>query len=363
VEAPIDGDLRDTLVEGKFGSFHVQAGTFIRAWEGTDGLNPMDIATMKNLRDPLNIEPLSSPGITLAGGEGFFTCEALYVPKQTPSRLPGTTSPFWPRTNNLPLEKDSVQLLMPDQPAYEFLSRETLTKAMDHNYGLRLQLHGQKWDFSVAGFEGAAQVPLLEPVISGDLVETDPKTVIQMNNPIQIRAIDYRRRTVSGLLVYTFDSWILRLASRHDQPMGVNDDLNDWSSGQTQKQLLPTWSDQSIVGLEHSTTIGDQTVILVAQYAYGVTPQSSGLLSVQDLFANAFLYGARWPLNDLTTVNFFGFYESTHHSTYNRLLLQRKISDPSLIEFSIDLLRGSTDSLLGILKDQSQAKLAYLFQF
>jgi hypothetical protein len=94
-----------------------------------------------------------------------------------------------------------------------------------------------------------------------------------------------------------------------------------------------------------------------------VTPESSGLLSVQDLFANAFLYGARWPLSDLTTLNIFGFYESTHHSTYNRLLWQRKISDPSLIEFSIDLLQGSKDSLLGILKDQSQAKLAYLFQF
>lgn len=365
-----DGDLRDSQLEGKFGSLRLQIGTFIKAWEGTDGLNPMDLATMKNIRDPLAQDNLSSLGFTLAGGEGLLTWDLLYVPRQTLSRLPGEKSAWWPRSNNLPLQRENQILLVPDEPEYELLGREQIDRPLEHNAGLRIQFHGDKWDFSVAGFDGAAQTPLLQPDIIGTVIEaSQERTVVQMDNPLRLRPIDYRRRSVAGAFVFTHESWILRLAGRHDQPVGGDSSVPEWLdpvafAGQiSTESLLPTWSDQWVAGVEKTVTIRDQNVVFLLQASYGQRPESGGVLSSQDLFDRAVLYGFRWPWSDVTTIQFGGFVETKRGASLNHLQWQRKIDDPSTIEVSVDLIQGPKDTLLGIWSEQSRGSIAYVYQF
>lgn len=370
VDAPLDGDLHDTGVETKLGSVRLHVGSFVRVWEGTDGLNPMDVASMKNSRDPLGGESLSSVGLALSGGQNFFTWDVLYIPRQTRTRLPGPTSPWFPRSNNLPLQRDDRSLLIPDEPEYQLLSRQEIAKALDQNGGVRLQLHGESWDFSLGGFQGASQTPLLLPEVNADLVDVKPdgSLILRAKNPIGIRPVDYPRRSVSGALVYTRESWILRLAARHDQPFGGDQSPASWVAANLQasfttQSLLPTWSSLGILGLEKTVGIGTQNVVFILQGSYGVSPESGGVISAQDLLRRALMAGFRWPLSDETTVSFMGFYENKWKSSYSRLLFQKKITDPALIEASIDLFRGPPQSILGIWSDQSSGSLAFIYQF
>lgn len=360
VDDQIDGDFRDSGFEGKFGNVRFQLGTFIRAWEGTDGLNPMDIASMKNYRDPLAGENLSSLGIAFSGGQGFMTWDVLWVPRQTQSRLPGEKSPWLPRRATLPLEKESTRLLVPENPTYEILGREVHNDALDHNRGARLQFHGKSWDLSVAGFDGASQTPYLFPIITGTLIESTPsRTTIQMGNPIRIMPIDYRRQTMAGAFVYTHDTWIFRIAGRHDQPVG-NGPIVQTSVGGVD---LPTWSSQFVGGLEKTVTVRDQNVIFSLQGAYGQSPESGSIISASDLFRRAVLGGVRWPWNDDLVFSFAGFYETQKGGGYARLGAQKKLSDPTTLELYADGTEGPDDSLLGVWRDQKRAGLALLYQF
>ena len=359
---PVDGDFRDTQVEGKTGSLHVQVGSFIKNWEGTDGLNPMDIVTMKNLRDPLNSENLGSWGIAISGGEGLFTWDLIYVPWQTESRLPGEKSAWLPRSTNLPLEKDNTIILLPKQPEYALMDRQNKGGALANNYGGRAQLHGESWDFSLGLFEGAAQIPALDPnvnldaTLNGGSYIKDGKTYLQATSPIGIGAVDYRRRTVALGLVYSHESWIFRVAGRHDE-------TTDDSIKEDLKHILPTWSEQSVAGVEKTITIGEQNVIFSLQGAYGNRPDSSGAASAADLFQRAILYGVRWPWSDTLLISYAGFVDTRTQASLNHLSFQKKITDPSTVEFSVDRINGPDDTLLGIWADQSRASLAYIYQF
>lgn len=350
-DTALDGDLRDTYIENKNGSFHMQAGSFIKVWEGTDGLNPMDLAAMKNLRDPFSGEVLGSWGLAMNGGDGFFTWDTLYVPYQTPSRLPGESAPWWPRHTDLPLEAENEQLLLSSDPQYQLMSRDSLNNALKDNYGGRVQLHGDGWDFSLAYFEGAAQVPLLRPYIQGVLVEIDPKTIVQMVNPIQIQPVDYRRRSVAAGMVYTKDSWVFRAATRHEQPLG--DD-----------PLLPSWWDESVIGAEKTLTMGEQNPILSLLYSFEKRPdETQSVLASPDPFESSLMAGCRWPITDQWLAYWMGLWDLKYGSYFQRLTLQRKVGDRWTLEAGGDWYYGAPDTLLGLWKEQSRAHVAALVNF
>jgi hypothetical protein len=352
VDVPVDGDFRDSLLEYKIDSVRLQAGSFIKAWEGTDGLNPMDIATMRSYRDPLNPDNIGSIGVAASGTVGEnVSWDVLYVPWQTPSRLPGNNSPWWPQRTNLPLEAEGTRLLIPQEPEYEILHHDTLNHALENNYGGRVQLHYEGWDFSAAYFDGAAQVPIFQPIITGDLVQVSPVFVVQMTNPLVIHPIEYRRRTVAAGVVRTEGTWIFRLAGRYDQPIG--DSL-----------LLQSWSDQAVVGIEKTVNLELQSLIFVLQFAYEDQAKvKERVLDSPDPFARAVLFGMRLPYNDNLLFYLSGILDTKKDSSVTRLNVQRKFGEHWLAELTGEWIRGSDDSLLGQWKNQSRAFLSGTFRF
>ena len=353
-DSPIDGDLRDTLIEKKFSSYlHVQAGSFIKAWEGTDGLNPMDIASVRNYRDPVSADSIGSVGVALGGSfSEHFTWDALYVPWQTPTRLPGSNSPWWPRQTSLPLEANNAQLLLPTGgPQINVDHHETLNRALNDNIGGRAQFHGGSWDISAAMFEGAAQIPIFQPIINGDLIATVPKQIIRMSNPVEIRPIEYRRRTYAGSMVNNQQSWIFRLAGRYDQPIGNT-------------PLLPGWSDQVVAGVEKTFNIHSQTVVLVTEFAYeDQAAASETILSSQDPFRRAILMGVRLPYSDDLLFYASGLMDVQKSSSIARINVQKKFGGHWSVEGTGEWIRGNDDSLLGLWKNQSRVIAGGTFQF
>lgn len=346
-----DFDPRDTHLEGRFGSLRLQAGSFVKVWEGTDGVNPMDIASMKNLRDPLAIEPLASMGIALSGDGDFFTWDLVLVPRQTPSRLPGSRSAWWPRWERLPLQTEDLVLLLPDDPVYEIRDRIELDRALSNNVGIRARLHGESWDFSLAAFEGLAQTPMLIPTdLSLELVEVFPVLRLQAANPISIVPMDYRRRTVSGAFVHAFGTWIVRAAGRHDLPLG------------DAAEAL-TWTDQYVLGVEKTVAIGDESVVFLLQGASARRPETENLLSGTDVFKEAALYGVRWPWGESHLFTFAGFTDLPTGAVYSRLAYQLKITDSVSVETVADLLQGPDFTLVGAFANQSRGTVTLQAQF
>jgi hypothetical protein len=353
VDVPVDGDFRDTLIEKKIGSTHIQAGSFIKTWEGTDGLNPMDIATMRNYREPLNAENIGSVGLAASGSFiEDLSWEVLYVPWQTPTRLPGDNSPWWPHHTHLPLEVNNTQLLLPDNgPQYEILHHDVLNRALNDNYGGRLQFHQGAWDVSAAYFEGAAQIPIFQPLVNGNLVESSPRVVVKMANPVGIQPIEYRRRTYAASIVSTQQSWIFRWAGRYDQPIG-----NDSS--------LPGWSDQMVGGVEKTFAIHAQTVILLAEFTYeDQIAVTQNILASPDPFRRAILLGMRVPYSDELLFYLSGLMDVQNGSSLARFNVQRKFGDHWIVDGTAEWIHGSADTLLGLWQDQSRAIVGGTYQF
>ncbi len=351
VDVSLDYNLRDSQIEANFSALHFQIGSFIKAWEGPDGYNPMDIATMKSYRNPFAPENLGSLGISLAGGESQVTWETQFIPWQTAPRLPGENSRWLPRKTSLPLSDGSTSVLAPENPEFQIATHQSLNEALRNNFGGRIQFHGKAWDLSLAAFVGAAQLPVSKVALKGDLIQIDPP-IIQLNNPIQLQPVDYRRRTLAlGIVSSAQETWIYRLAGRHDQPLG--DDV-----------VLPTWTEQFVGSMEKSLEIFQQMAVLSLGYSYGRSPQlPSGPLTIQDPFQASLLYGARLPIGDNLLLVYSGLWEHRHNAAFNRLKAERKISEHFILDFSLDQIQGPANSLFGFWTNQSRASLGLLLQF
>ena len=345
-------NFRDTYFEQRVGEAHFQIGSMIKAWEGPDGYNPMDIATVKDFSDPLSPENLGSIGISASGGIEKFSWDAVYIPRQSQVRLPGERSRWLPRHPNLSLGSEDGQLLLPAQPQYIEDRHQILNAALDNNFGARLQYHLTSWDFSGAYFEGAAQVPGLAPTISGDAIAVGPPILIQATNPIEIQAVEYRRRTLAfGIVASGVESWIFRLAGRYDIPVGSN-------------AAVPHDTSQFVGSAEKTATLMGQTVIASLGYAFGQKFEThSGDFTILDPFSSAWMFGMRWPFTETLTLQAYGLWSPAAQSVYYNIHLDKKITDHWTVDGGMQWMDGPGNSPMGIWADQDRASAAATYLF
>lgn len=342
-------DPREMNFERERGGRSLRLGFFTPKWEGTDGVNPMDIASVKDWSDPLRAQTLASAGVQWAMSGEHTDFEVFYVPKQTKSLLFGKNSPWLPRSLNLPLTTDEAEVRLPSKMDYIFDDREEYDRALLHNYGLRLQMHGDWGDFAIAGFEGAADWPMLRPVIDVLPISVHPD-VYEVISPLHLMPIDYRRRTGAAYLSWTWGTTLFRTSIRHDQPMGDETDL-------------PGWSEQGIFGLEQSFAVGENAVTLSLQGAWGRRAESLSVLSMSDLFDRAILWGLRWPIGESWSFLLSGFSSQRDSSAFSQIEITHRWSDEWTSEFFFQELSGPPTSLPGLLGDRDRAGLKLVRAF
>jgi hypothetical protein len=233
---------------------------------------------------------------------------------------------------------------------YEIDERQTLDNGLDHNYGVRVQLRGSAADLAVAFFEGAAEAPILRPVIDAVPIELSPRMIFLMLSPVHITPIDYRRRTVSGFVTKTWDQWIFRAASRYEQPLGSD-------------PRIPSWSQQTVAGVERGLDVAGDTVTLVVQGSWVHRPEDTNLISLQDIFDKALLLGTRWPLGEKWLAFFSGLHSFRDDSTLMQFELTRRWNDRMSSKLSVQTLDGPPESLLGNFADNDRAGLDFTYSF
>lgn len=336
-------DPRELFIEYSREAFYLRAGYETLKFEGTDGLNPMDIASMKDLGDPLASPTRASAGVHVGYSGEKFDVEAMYVPRQTESSLPGEKSPWWPRRTSLPLRTEDVEARLPDRVEYSIAHRREENDALSNNVVARLQYLSDFGDFAIAGFEGASETPALHPVLTSTLISANP-LVILLRSPVVVVPIDYRRRTGAALVSVPIGTWIVRLASRYDQPLG--DSTNN-----------PSWSGQTVGGVEKSWDIGSNSVTTILQGSLMHRPQGSSLISLQDVFDQAILFGVRYPMGDSWTVLASGLSNAKDGTLVSQLNVTRRWESGWSVEAGYIGLEAPSDSLLGSFAENDRATL------
>lgn len=319
----------------------LKAGFLTMKWEGTDGLNPMDIASMKDWSDPLLTESRASAAIAIGRSGDSYDFELAYIPQQTLWLLPGVKSPWLPRRFSFPLRTDAVDLRLPNRIDYKYAPRVDLGNPLWNNFASRFQFRSEYGDVAFAYYDGLADSPALEPVLDVDFIATP--NVFQLRSPAQITPIAYRVRTASAFASKALGAWIFRASSRYDQPIGSND------------SRLPEWSQYSVVGVERSIEMGANTVTALLETAFVRAPESQSLFSIRDVFNRAVLFGLRYPMGENWTTMISGFKSTRDTSYFAKAEVGYRWSDHWRTDFAVELLDGPPQTLLGVFGENDRA--------
>lgn len=341
-------NFRESWIEYRNNSdLKLQIGSLVKVWEGTDGINPMDITTQKNLTDPLHTENLGSPGIWIQKNWNHVSVEVIGI-SPTKSVLPGENSGWWPREYELPIGNSQQQLLLPETTEYQILSRQDQNQANEINYGARVKFNFSNFDFSIAGFDGVTQSPLLRPIISGTSIVTGEKEVIQMTNPIQIQPIDDRRRTFAVGANLQINDFIFRIAGRTDAA----------APGNLKHSVNVENSKSAVFAIEKSFSVFKKPVISIWQYSiYQNENASTAVVSTQDIFNNSLILGFKAQTSDAGQFQLSLVDNLSKSALIAQAEYHYRFTDHTNSFLGCDYLQGPQNSLIGLWQKESKLRL------
>jgi len=326
----------------------VQIGSNILNWGVTDGYNPMDIVNMRQYYDPLHGVKLGAPSLLFSHNTEKSEQELIYIPKTRGSILPGTESRWLPRQIYIPRSVDNnIVLLLPEDIRYSYEREEVLNGALDNNVGLRLQWHLGPVDLSFTGFEGASLFPIVQPIVTGNVIQISPIIIIQADSPILLRQKYYRQRAGGFSWVSSQWGFLLKYATNYSQSLG--DD-----------PLLPGWTHESIAGLEKNFNIGKEGLLTaILQYSFINTQiDNDSNLSVTEIFRRSWMAGGRFSWGDNWTITALGLYDAVRYSNFQQYAIARRLFDVWTLQASAELISGHAYTPLGVYNDNDNYRLS-----
>lgn len=171
---------------GSAGIFDYQLGSWIINPEGTDLNNIFDVVHGKDYRQPFASENLASLGLLVKSHVLNFDYSLFYIPKNRKSLLPDTQSPWWPRTDSLPVQNSTSMLYLPDNISYIYRNETDVKNPFDQNYGASGKLSFNAIDFHFFYFSGANQIPQISPHFNIDVTTSIDPLIGVIRAPIEI---------------------------------------------------------------------------------------------------------------------------------------------------------------------------------
>lgn len=349
-------ETQELSLEWKKSSRKLKLGVSTAVWEGTDLFNPMDIASVKNYRDPLSIQNRGSAGLFYSDQIGKFSADLVYIPWQTKALMPSQESPWYPRDISL-TQSNNQNVVLPTDPTYQVFDDQILNNALANNVGLRLQYHGSSFDLSVAGFDGEAPNPLMIPRIQGVAIGNNP---ITFQNPVEIYPIYYRQRVAAAAAMFTAGSWIFRLAAQHAQPIGADTYTPTFTN---QALNMPSWSDYGVLGIEKNIEWGEQSITVILQGIASHQPQSDSISSFSSLLEKSAMLALRFPFKEGWTWTSAFFQEFKTNGNFFHTELGWGFAEHWRTELSVDVLSGSPASTIGSYDQNDRGTFRMVYSF
>lgn len=329
----------------------IQAGLNLITWGVTDGYNPVDVINSKQLFDPLRAKKIGALSLLVTESLPWFDYDFVYIPKARETILPGEQSRWLPREIFIPqVAENNLVLILPINIRYSYGRRETLNEALDNNLALRLQKTFSIFDLSLSGFDGLAGFPLIEPQVTGTILQVSPKTVVQVNPDIVLNIKSYRIRQgglslVSHLAINQWD-FLFKYETSYTQSLG--DYVN-----------LPGWTHENVLGLEKTFNIPDGTVTGILQYSFLETQkQNDSNISLNEIFRKAWMLGGRLAWKELWTASLLALYDDVHASHFEEIRLDRRFFDTWTLSLTADFITGSRENPLGLYDKNDSYRLS-----
>lgn len=326
----------------------VQVGSNILNWGVTDGYNPMDIVNMRQYYDPLRSVKLGMGSVLFSHSSEKADQELIYIPKNRESTLPGTNSRWLPRKVYIPRTVDNnVALILPEDLRYTYDSRVELNHATDNNVGLRLQWHLGAVDLSFTGYDGINQFPIVQPEVTGNVIQVSPIIIIQTDPDVKLHLKYYRQRAGGFSWVSNQLNFLLKYATNYSQSYG--DD-----------PLLPGWTHESIVGLEKNFNIGSEGLLVaLVQYSFIDTEkENDSNVSVTEIFRRSWMAGGRFSWGDNWTVTVLGLYDTLRSSNFQQYAVARRLFDVWTLQASAEIINGNPTTPLGVYNENDNYRLS-----
>lgn len=340
---------REAYYELKAQPMTVQLGMNTFSWGATDGYNPLDVVNPKLFDDPLRSEKIGVPALTVKTSLGVAgTLEALYIPAQTASRLPGIHSRWLPRDIYLPDTDQSYRIILPTEALrYRYTHRVEWAHPFAHNYGARWQAQLGRFDLSLAAFEGAAQTPAIVPSIETNVVQIDPRIELAVNPDIGLEPNFYRQRVTGGTVVVNVADFIIRLTSAYTQPLA-----DSWQ--------LPGWAHETVFGLERGVPLGSWTLTGLFQGSYNRREQgaSDSSLSLTTLLDHAVMGGFRLADESAWQFYFLTLVDTRTQAHVTSAEATYALNDFWKLTLQGDQLQGRRDTLIGTYRKNDRAQLS-----
>ena len=313
-----------------------------RNWGVTDIFNPLDITHSRNNQDPLNAEKLGAFLASIRWDLGPVNLEAIYIPLQRTSRLPGTRSRWLPRelftTTSIGSGSQTATLLLPSDLNYAYTPDQERDHALSRNFGLRARMNGiaPGLDLSFSGFEGSAPSPTIDVTARGTFTEVYPSIIIQAEPDLRLTPVYYRQDVYSASLVYANFGMILRSEVAVTRLIAKGDDL-------------PGDTEEYVVELERGFEIGEKTITLIVEGAITDRnrPVSDSMISISRLYDRAGIVGLRFPFSEILTLNAGSIFDLKHQGSILRLEANHSLSDDWKINLAGDFFQGGLMTPIG----------------
>jgi hypothetical protein len=327
-------------------NFSVDVGFFNVKKMGPDVMDPLGYFEPSDLTHILNSKKMSVGGLRLETEllkDFIFT--GVYVPENRLSKLPRTSSMWYPRDTKLPLTTDDTKATLPLETNYRINTNQAEKKSdLQNNYLIQLKYTLNDLEVDLQMAESVSNVPQITPTLTGSLVSVNP-TEIALQNPIELDILWKKNKNYGTGLVYSFsDAGLIAKAFFN---------LSVTPDNETQ---------QSVFAIEKQF----QDLVLIYEFSKSQTTQSqnsSTLVSTNTLFANAHAVAARYSATERFKIKLAGYLDTTEKSNLWLLAGEYHFTDDIYLEVQKTEINGSGNSLLSYFdkNDSYSLKLTALF--
>lgn len=340
-------DLQEGYLQWQKLPLTLQAGYNVQAWGDTDVFNPLDVVNARRYHDPFRSEKMGAATLLAKYQAESFFVEGLYIPWQRESKVPGTESRWLPRniykSRTIEDTVGTAVLSLPENITYRYQQSLTMDDALKNNFGARLKFRFPGFDWTLAGFQGAATAPAvnIRSVRVLSTVAYDATTLrlnVDPNTPITLRAIYYKTRMLGTSFVWVLGDFLLKGASAHTHV------ISTLSGSQLPKDSL-----ENALGLERSFPVGEGTLtgILQGTYVNRQERLDSNSVSLARMFDRAAMAGLRWAPGERFTATASFLYDLRYEGHFEHLDLGYKLADGWNAKLGADFMSGRPETPIG----------------
>lgn len=343
-------DLQEGYMQLQGLPWTLQAGYNVQNWGDTDVFNPLDVVNARRYYDPFRSEKMGAPTLLVKHEWEKMFLEALWIPIQRETRVPGDESRWLPRDlyrsrtlgDTLGLGAP-VNLTLPGTLTYRFQQHITQDNALKHNWGARAKFRFEGFDWTLAVFEGASTAPavnirslrLLTAITPG---QTNINITVDPNTPITLRAIYYRQRMAGTSFVKVLGNFLVKGASAHTAV------ISRLPGGQ-----LPRDYWENALGIERTFSVGEGSLTALAQgtYVKRAEEADSNSVSLSRMFDRAAMAGLRWAPGEKLAVTGSVLYDTQFKGHFEHVDVSYKLADGWNAKLAGDILSGRPETPLG----------------